>query len=147
MLLDDVCTFITTSTSHGLATATSSGGNLFKVPLPVAAPASLCAHVVEYGGMPGIRTMSNASPNAPVLEEQRFQIMVRTSDEGFELGRATMESVYRALDGVAGTRIDGTTSGALYSWIAALSPPVFLSFDENSRPRFYVNFEARKERG
>lgn len=147
MLLDDVCAFITATTSCGLATATTSGGNLFKIPLPIGSPTGLCGAVVEYGGEPGVRTMSSGSPNAPIMENIRFQVMVRTSEEGFESGRTTIEYVYRTLDGVANTRLDSTTSGVLYSWISALHPPYFLSWDEAGHPRFVVNFEARKERG
>lgn len=148
MLEDDVCTFIAASTSHGFTAATSTGGNLFKVPLPLSAPTGLCAHIVEYPGGAGIRTMSSSSPNRPVLESARFQFMVRTSDEGFEAGKAAILSVYNALDGLAGTRLDGTTSGIKYSWISSPGGrPSFLSYDENHRPRFVVNFEALKEVG
>ena len=147
MLLDDVATYIAASTSHGLTVATSAGGNLYKVPLPVAAPSGLCASIVEYGGAPGIRVMSTGSLNAPIFENVTFQVMVRDNSTDFQAARNTVESVYCALDGLARTRLDGTTSGPIYDWIEAQHQPYFLSYDENGRPRFVVNFSARKERG
>jgi hypothetical protein len=145
MLLDDVAAYISAATSCGFTTATSAGGNLYKVPPPETAP-GLCGAVIEYTGQPGARAFSASSPNSPLWENVRFQFACRAASTQFETNRLACEYVYKLLDGVSNTIINAT-SGTNYLWIRALAPPNFLRFDDNHRPRHYVNFEARKAIG
>lgn len=146
-LLDDVPAYLAASTGLSLAVATSSGGNLFKVPFPEGAPdAAVCLMV--YGGLPPIRAMGAATTylgNAatPVAETVRFQVLVREDAQSFEDGMELIENIGRSLDHVANQTLGSTR----YLYIRTLSPAAFLSFDGNLRPRFYVNAEALKERG
>lgn len=146
-LLDDVPTYLATSTGLSLTVATSSGGNLFKVPFPEGAPdAAVC--LIVYGGRAPIRAMSAATTHlgnaaAPVVETVRFQVVVREDAQSFEDGMELIENISRSLDHVANVTLGSTR----YLYIRTLAPAAFLSFDGNLRPRFYVNAEAMKERG
>lgn len=140
MLLDEIPAFLAASTGLGLTVATSSGGNLYKVPFPEAAPdAAVC--VIEYAGGAPIRAMG-ASTTAPVAEVVRFQVLVRKGQQGFEAGRQLIEDIYQTLDHLA----DQTLTSTYYLYVRAVQSPFFLSFDGNLRPRFVANFEAMKRR-
>jgi len=97
---------------------------------------------VEYGGFETTRAIGVTN----VFENVRFQFRCRADQTSYEAARGSIESVYRALDGLAETTLP-TSTGTRYSWITAVSPPAFMLYDENGRPNFYANFQARKERG
>jgi hypothetical protein len=147
VLLDNICDFITASTSHGLTTSSSSGGNLYKVPFPEGA-ITPGAFVTEYAGVESVHSFG-ASRSAPLWETVRFQILVRDTEDQAQRWRNTIESVYRALDWCQNVTLSTSAGGSntRYLSIVALGPPALLRYDDNSRPEFYCNFEARKERG
>jgi hypothetical protein len=136
LLIDDVTTYISASTSHGFV----EGSNLYARPWPETAPGS-CAAVVDYGGFPSVKCFGNQNV---IFEQPRFNLLVRST--GVEEGRDSIESVYVALDGLASTVLS-TGSNKTYSWIQALAPPFFVDFDENGRAIFSCNFECVKEVG
>ncbi len=145
-VLDDVASYLA-GAGLGLTVATSATGNLYKVPMPEAAPdAATC--IVVYGGLPSVRAMgasTTALSNAasPVAEVVRFQVLVRKSAQAFEACVTLAENIHKALDHVA----NQTLGSARYLHIKTLGPPAFLAFDDNLRPRYFINAEATKERG
>jgi hypothetical protein len=146
-LLDDVSTYLAASTGLSLTVATSSGGNLYKIPFPEAsADAAVC--LIEYAGGPIIRAMSAATTSlsnaqAPVAETVRFQVLVREDRDSYQDGRTLIENIYKTVDHVANVTLGSTR----YLYMKALAPPAFLAYDANGRPRFYLNVETLKERG
>lgn len=93
--------------------------------------------VSEYGGMAPIRSHSDpANPDEPV----RFQVLVRSKQ--YQQGRNRIETIYRTLDGITNTVIEGVR----YRSIMALQTPFPIGRDENQREQFTVNFECIKER-
>ena len=137
MLLDEIGTYIA-STSHGLSLSFSS--NLFKVPIPETAPDNSVS-IIEYGGVQAMRAMGE-SLSAPVCERPKFQVIVRSTLDGFNTGRGLAESIHRLLDGMA----DTTLSSVRYLYVRAIQPPFLLGDpeDENARFRFVCNFEAMR---
>lgn len=138
MLLDEMSTFIAAQVAS-LTVATSSGGNLYKMPFPKHAPAA-GACIVEFGGEPAIRAMG-ASAGDPVAEIVNFQVVVRAATSSAESARTVMGEVHDALD-----HMDGTLSLCRYLYVKATSPPIYLGLDDNERPRWGVDFQATKER-
>jgi hypothetical protein len=143
MLVDDIGYYISASTSHGYVLGSTSAP-LFRCPLPESAP-DKSASIVEYASEAPERAFG-ASLSEPMWETPRFQLLVRDSMENYAAARNSIESIYRALDGLGDTVINPSSS-TRYLWVRALQSPFFLSYDNSDRPRFVCNFTARKEQG
>ena len=146
-VLDDVASYLA-GAGLGLTVATTSAsGSLYKVPFPEAAPDAAVSLIV-YAGQEAIRAMGTATTSlanaaTPVAEVVRFQAVVRKDRDSFESCVSLAENIHKTLDHVANVTLGSTR----YLYIKTLGPPAFLGFDGNARPRYFVNAEARKERG
>lgn len=132
MLLPDIVSVIET------AALASFGVDLFSGGLPPN-PSECCA-LVEYGGMPPMRTQNEGAipSSAQGAEMPRFQLIVRSSD--YEAGRTFIQSLWDLLDAIVNRDVNGT----FYQRVAALQSPFMLERDDNDRWIFVANFQASK---
>lgn len=126
----------------GAGLGLTAGTNLFSVPFPESAQDDVVS-VVTYGGGASERSFG-PSLQAPAAEvDVRFQVMVRSGRDGAATAEALADAIYKKLDGLGPLSL----SGVLYHDVVSTDgPPKFLSFDDNNRPRYYMNFAATKER-
>lgn len=136
-IVDEVATLLATNVSS-LTVATSSGGNLFKIPLPVTAPDD-AAHVIETGGQRSLRAFGS-SIGSPVMDRTSLQVLLRGDRQGMADLRNLAEEVFENLD-----HFSGSVGGREIQYVRA-DPPLYIQQDESERHRFVVNVSAMHRR-
>lgn len=122
--------------------------NLFSSLLPD--EPDLAVAVLERGGLPPVMTLTGAPTGGSAAAESKigqpvFQVRVRSGMEGYVVGNALMQSVFKALHGINETVLNGSPNG-LFHLIAAMQSPVYLgrgeSVDKRQRHNWSVNFRV-----
>ena len=139
MLLDEIATYLGAQSA-----AFTVGTNLTKGFMPDSAPApDTIATLYETGGLAPTYTFSSGTKPTVVFEHPRLQAIVRSTS--YQTARTLAETVYTTLDGIAQTRLPGST-GPLYLDITAVQAPFSIGRDENGRHLVSINFDVRKQR-
>ena len=90
--------------------------------------------IFETGGQPNDRGQG-------LIDRPTFQVRVRGPKGGYSTARAKIAAARTALE--TGPL---TLQGRYYVQIAANGEPIFLGYDENSRPEIVMNFTAHRSR-
>lgn len=113
--------------------------SLFVVPFPVSSPdAATCIVAFGFWGKPE-RTMT-PSLGANLGEKPVVQVITRDTRERAAQAQATSLAIWQKLRNLGTV----TLSGVVYYDVRARSQPLFLGFDQDQRPRFYVEYEVDK---
>jgi hypothetical protein len=110
--------------------------NLFKEPFPLGGP-DVAVCLIPYSA-DTVETFGE-SLSAPAMETHTFKVIARAPAGEGKLARTKAYDVYLKLRRLGPV----TLSGVAYKNIKA-APPVFLSLDEQSRPRFHFDATAWK---
>lgn len=130
MLLDDLLDYVTTS-----SVGVTSGTSLFAMTFPDHPDKAACLY--ETGGFMAVHTMAG-SAGAAVAERPRVQIVTRAAT--YQGARMLSHLIFRALDGLNNTTINGTR----YLQITAVSSPAAMGTDASGRPRVVCNYDIIK---
>jgi hypothetical protein len=135
LLVDELATYLE-GADLGLTTAAPEP-NLFKEPFPLGGPDEAVCLVPYFADT--VETFGE-SLSPPAMETQTFKVIARAAAGEGKLARTKAYDVYLKLRRLGPV----TLSGVSYKNIKA-APPVFLSMDEQSRPRFHFDATAWKE--
>jgi len=130
VLLDDVATFVDTST------ALTVGTDLFKGLMPDTPDA--CVALYET---PGEMALEMGGGSTPTVERPHLQVISRAAD--YVTARNNSQTVHNAIRGVT----DQTLSGRRYLRIQPLQDPYMMGRDENRRVKVVFNCSVEKEPG
>ena len=92
-----------------------------------------CVTIFDTTGLPMQLTLNDQGYEYPSV-----QIRVRANN--YQTGWALIEGIKNILHG----RANETWNGALYTVIYCTSGPALLDWDDNSRPRFIINFNLNR---
>ena len=133
MILDELATYLQ---SQGVAsTSQTANWAVFKGYEPSSGPHK-CLTLFETGGDQNEQHISTP------IDRPTFQVRVRSDDFGYSTGRAKMSAARTALELIG----NSTLSGRRFVHVVAMSEPISLGVDENSRPRWVMNFRAIRSR-
>ena len=128
---------VTTPVTLSLAT------NLFYAAFPD--EPDLCVGVIATGGLAPIMTLTGSGAAESKIDRGSFQVRVRAGMTDYTDGAALIQAVYKALQGVTETVINGGAN-QLFHLITALQPPHYLGrgsdVDERQRHNWVQNFMA-----
>lgn len=102
--------------------------NLFASTLPDSPDTAVGVHLT--GGMLPVMTLTGLSATESAIDRSTFQIVVRVAPNQYTTGNALIQGIYKSLQGITETRINGGTN-TLFHLITALQPPVYLGRGEN----------------
>lgn len=87
----------------------------------------------EFPGAEGDETFGTS---LPAVEETRFQIMCRDSEDNYATNQTAIQAFYRTIYPIANITINGT----LYLRWLPLHSPAFINRDDKRRPIHVLNF-------
>lgn len=131
-----------------LSTDLVLGTNLFYSTLPD--EPDLCVGILSTGGSAAPLFLTGPASPGPALTEPNldiatFQVSVRAGMTDFATGHALAQSVYKALQGLFETVLNGSPN-ALFHLIRALQPPHYLgrglATDPRERHRWTQNYQT-----
>jgi len=132
MILDDLADRIASTTTMTV------GVTLGKAVMRDDEPDTV-AVLYETGGAASEYAYSTSTGSAQVVyESPNIQCLSRSTD--YQTARNAAETVYTALDGLAGV----TLNGVKYLSIGAVQPPFSIGRDEKERYLVSVNFRVKK---
>lgn len=105
----------------------------------------LAAAVIERGGLPPLRTLTGG-PVGNTLPESKFDqptvmIRVRSGMTGYAAGNTLAQNIYKKLQGVYETNLNGTGT-MFFHLITAMQYPIYLGRDERQRHMWSQNFRV-----
>jgi hypothetical protein len=134
-LLDDVASYLTTNTT--VFTVGGTTGNLSLEQQLDTQPDTLVT-LLEQPGLPNAYAFSTGNPVEVVYERPNMQVLSRSTDP--VVARSRVQTVYRKLDGLTSTTINGIR----YYEFVAVQAPFQIGRDDNQRHLWSLNFNIKK---
>jgi len=102
--------------------------NLFASTLPDGPDTAV--GILLTGGAAPIMTMTGQAASESTIDRATFQIRVRADTNSYITGNALIQGIYKALQGITETRLNGGST-TLFHLITSMQPPVYLGRGEN----------------